>query len=164
MSNRRRSWPGRVASLLAMAALVILTGCSLLIEEPVVRVTDVRAASLGLTGGTLEVTIELENPNPFGLKSEVFLYRLDLAEEPGVETTTWLTLFDGAHPGLVEIPAGESTRVVVEVPFQYSSVGVVVGRLLRQGELDYRFSGSLQFSLPVGGVRVPFDERGTFRP
>lgn len=164
MPNSTGTRPGRAGRWRLLLAVAALTGCSLIIQEPMVRVAEVCAASLGLTGGTLRVVVEVENPNSFGLKSELFTFRLELAEEPGVETTTWRTLFDGEHPGMVQIPSQESTRIELEVPFQYSSVGMVVGRLLRQGELEYRFSGSLQFSLPVGHVLVPFDERGTFRP
>jgi LEA14-like dessication related protein len=161
MKNEMRQ--GALAAVLLLA-VTALAGCSLIIEEPVVRVTDVQAASIGLTGGTLRVVVELENPNRFGLVSNVFNYRLELAEEPGTETTTWLTLFDGEREGMVEVPSRETARVEVEVPFEYASVGVVIGRLLRQGELEYRFSGSLEFRTPIGGIGVPFDERGTFRP
>jgi len=156
----------RHLALFALSLMVFmsLTGCSLIIDEPVVRVTDVQAASIGLSGGTLRVVLDLENPNRFGLKSEAFTYSLDLAEDSGVETTTWRGLVDGTHADVVALPAQGSTRVEVEVPFEYSSVGVVVARLLRQGELEYRFSGSFQFRMPIGGVHVPFDERGTFRP
>ena len=164
MSNSTRTRLGHAGRWCLFLVVAALTGCSLIIQEPAVRVAEVSVASLGLTGGTLHVVVEVENPNPFGLKSEVFAYRLELAEEPGVETTTWRSLFDGEHPGTVEVLSKGSTRIELEVPFQYSSVGMVVGRLLRQGELEYRFSGSLQFSLPVGHVRVPFDDRGTFRP
>lgn len=161
MKNEMRH--GALCGLLLLV-VISLTGCSVLIKEPVVRVTDVQVASIGVVGGTMRVIVELENPNRFRLVSNVFHYRLELAEEPGVETTMWRTLFDGEREGMVEIPSQETTRVEVEVPFEYSSVGVVIGRLLRQGELEYRFSGSLEFRTPVGGVHVPFDERGTFRP
>ena len=164
MTNRRGRVPPGARRVGLLSMVLALTGCTLLIEEPQVRVVDVQAASIGLRGGTLTVLVEVENPNRFGLQSEVFSYRLDLAEQPGDESTEWRTLFDGAYEGLVEIPAHESARVEVDVPFEYGTVGVVVGRLLRQGELEYRFSGSLQFPLPVGNVQVPFDERGTFRP
>ena len=147
-----------------LLAVTSLAGCSLIVKEPGVRVTDVQVASIGLAGGTVRVIVELENPNRFGLKSNVFNYRLELAEEAGVEATTWLTLFDGERKGMVEVPSHETARVVVEVPFEYSAVGVVIDRLLQRGELEYRFSGSLEFRTPIGGVGVPFDERGTFRP
>ena len=161
MKNETRRGAGLVLLLLVVTSL---TGCSLIIKEPVVRVTDVQAASIGLSGGTLKVIVELENPNRFALKGNAFNYRLELAQEAGVEATTWLTLFDGEREGVVEVPSHETARVEVEVPFEYASVGVVIGRLLRQGELEYRFSGSLEFRTPIGGVGVPFDERGTFRP
>jgi LEA14-like dessication related protein len=161
MKNERRR---RTRSMLLLLVVTSLAGCSLLIKEPVVRVTDVQAASIGLSGGTLRVIVELENPNRFALRGNAFNYRLELAEEAGVEPTTWLTLFDGEREGTVEIPSHETARVVVEVPFEYSSVGVVIDRLLQRGELEYRFSGSLEFRTPIGGVGVPFDERGTFRP
>lgn len=164
MRNKTRGGGVRALSMLVLPAVMAVSGCSMLVDEPLVRVADVQAASIGLTGGTLRVIVELENPNRFGLKSNYFNYRLELAEEPGVETTMWRTLFDGEREGVVEIPSHQTARVEVEVPFEYAEVGVVVGRLLREGELEYRFSGSLEFRTPVGGIHVPFDEQGTFRP
>ena len=71
---------------------------------------------------------------------------------------------DGEHPGEILIPSKDHGTVEVDVPFEYATVGMVVGQLLREGELEYRFTGVLTARTPVGRMRVTFDERGVFRP
>jgi hypothetical protein len=41
---------------------------------------------------------------------------------------------------------------------------MAVGSLLRRGELEYRFNADLKARTPLGTSRIPFDERGVFRP
>ena len=101
----------RTLTLMALAGALWLAGCSLLVDEPVVRVTDIQAASIGLTGGTLRVMLEVENPNGFPLVSNVFVYRLEVADDAGAESVAWTTLFDGEHPGTIEIGSEEVGRI-----------------------------------------------------
>jgi len=82
-----------------------------------------RVRPLGPTGGSLAVSLEVENPNRY-------------AVEP----------------------------VEITVPFEAASVTAALARLLRQGELEYRFSGELLAGTPLGEKRIPFDQRGLFRP
>ena len=70
----------------------------------------------------------------------------------------------GAWLILIVVPARDTARVPLRVPFDLGAVGAAAGRLLREGELEYRFNGALRLRTPVGGVEVPFDERGTLRP
>lgn len=155
--------PGWVGSVLAAAAWVAGAGCAAVFTPPSVRVAEVRLASLSLVGGTLQVALDVENPNRFALESREFRYALSFAEPAGGEAS-WIPLAEGALADTVRIEAGRTGRVTVDVPFDLSTVGAALTRLLRQGELEYRFTGALVAGTPLGSRRVPFDQRGRFRP
>jgi len=146
-----------------VVGMLTLAGCGLAFQAPTLRVAEVRLASLGFQGGALVVAVEVENPNRYALEGEDLTYRLSFLDEAGGEDD-WLTLAEGGIPHALRIERGDVGVVEVELPFDFASVGAALGRLLRRGALDYRFSGELTVRTPVGRRRVPFDERGVFRP
>jgi len=146
-----------------LLGVVMCAGCGLAFQEPTFTVAEVRLASLGLGGGTLTVALDIDNPNRYALESEDFQYRLDFLDDATSEEP-WLTLAEGRLDESVRIPARESGSVRVDIPFEFGAVGMALGGLLRRGELEYRFTGELRVRTPLGTSRVPFDERGVFRP
>jgi LEA14-like dessication related protein len=176
MSAGRRTWPrwlphgpGLVAGVAVTAVALAGTACSLVFQRPTLRVADVRLASMDLRGGTLAVALQIDNPNRFSLESQDFSYRLFFLDAAPGDTSAggqdaWVKLADGRLSEPTSVPAHGTGTVTVNVPFDFASVGLAAGRLLRQGELEYRFSGELLFHTPLGGKRLPFDERGRFRP
>jgi LEA14-like dessication related protein len=158
----------RVLLALTLPMALGLVGCSLVFKRPTVRVGEVRLESMNLGGGTLAVILNIENPNRFALESQDFRYALSFLNERGAASDpaseSWIRLAEGQMAEPVKIPAHQNGSVTLHVPFDLATVGLAAGRLLRQGALEYRFSGELRFHTPVGGKRLPFDERGTFRP
>ena len=148
---------------LALAPLLVAAGCSLGYQAPTLTVGEVRLASLGLTGGSLVVRLEVENPNRYALESRDLRYALAFAEE-GPDAPAWKTVVEGRLDRVVRVRAGGVEPVEVTVPFETASLGAALARLLRQGELEYRFSGELLAGTPLGAKRIPFDQRGFFRP
>lgn len=136
--------------------------CVLSFQRPTLRVADVRLSTVSLTGGTVAVLVAIENPNDYPLETVDFRYRLALPGEAEGDRE-WFTLAEGRHAGVVTVPARDTASVQLEVPFSLAPLGTAMSRLLRRGELDYRFSGELQVTAPRH-VRVPFDRRGVFRP
>lgn len=163
---RRRAHPAlRFLRGLALALpLSALAACSLVMQEPEVRVTRVGLAEMGLRGGAVEVVLQVANPNGFALETRSFRYGLFFPETTVEGDTAWIPLVEEVSRDTVRIEARDTVEVPVRVPFDLASVGSAAGRLLRQGELEYRFSGALRLQTPVGGVDVPFERRGTFRP
>lgn len=147
----------------ALALLLLVSGCALAYEKPTVTVAQVRLASLGLAGGELAVSLEVENPNRYALESRDFRYALAFAEG-GSDAPAWRTLVEGRLDQVVRVPARDVMPLEVTVPFDAASVGAALARLLRQGELEYRFTGELLAGTPLGERRIPFDQRGHFRP
>jgi len=161
--------PGPLTVVAIMAAALAGTACSMVFQRPTLRVAEVRLASMDLRGGTLAVTLQVDNPNRFSLEGQDFSYRLFFLDAPPGDTSSgsqdaWVKLADGRLSEPTSVPAHGTGTVTVDVPFDFASVGLAAGRLLRQGELEYRFSGELLFHTPLGGRTLPFDERGRFRP
>ncbi len=145
----------------ALLLAVVASGC-LAFQQPTLGVAELRLGSIGLGGGTVGVTLSVDNPNDYALESEGFRYRLQFSDGAGGEGR-WVTLADGRDDRRVSIPAGDTASVELDVPFDMAPLGTALGRLLRRGELEYRFTGELQVTAPRR-VRVPFDRRGVFRP
>ena len=57
-----------------IAAVVLIAGCSMLVKDPQIEVNDVAVTSVSLQEIGLNVTLNVNNPNPIGitLKSVVF--------------------------------------------------------------------------------------------
>lgn len=150
--------------------LLAIPACSLFFQRPSVSVVDVRVGSVGLRGATAEITLEIDNPNPYDLGVTELRYTLavpspesDREGEGGEEE--WTVLLDGSVPDSTTVPGGRLTRVVVDVPFEYSAVGLAGESFLRRGaRLPYRLRGQVRVNGPMAEVQVPFDEEGVLDP
>jgi LEA14-like dessication related protein len=156
-----RSRPGLATCTATLPALLAAGGCALVFQAPTVRVAEVRVGSLTFLGGAVIVRLEVDNPNRFALQAEAFRYGLSFRGHEALDTT-WITLAESSLPDPVRFPARDTGSVDVEVPFQLSTLGGALERLLQRGELDYRFIGELRVGTPVGSRQVPIDERGVF--
>ena len=157
----------RLANVRGFGALAVICAvaqsCAWAFTPPTVRVEEVRLTSLSFSGGSVQVDLEVENPNRFALESRDFRYALAFAKG-GDGGTEWVTLSEGRASEPLRIDAHDKGTVTVAVPFDLSSVGAALGRLLRSGELEYRFTGEILARTPLGSRRIPIDQRGLFRP
>jgi LEA14-like dessication related protein len=154
-----RTIRGAVVALLALGA----AGCTAGFRRPEVELESVGIASLGLTGGTLNVHLQVHNPNHFGFRSdridyELFLRRADA--EPG--DTAWIQLAEGTHDDEIEVGARRTERVTVPVDFTYAGLGEARRSLLRSGSFRYRAVGTIDARTSFGRRTVPFRKTGTF--
>ena len=158
------AWFRRVRPGVAGVLTVLLAGgCALSFKAPTVRVAEVRVTSMTLTGGSVRVAVDVHNPNGYTLESHDLDYTVFFAGS-GEGDERWAPLARGRMDRLVRVEGGATERVEVDVPFDVRSAGAALGRLLRQGELEYRFAGALQAGTPLGVRRIPFDQRGIIRP
>src|SRR5215212_8487181 len=84
---------------LAFLILLALPACGGLAERafsrPVIAVRGVKVRSVGLTGGALEVSLSITNPNPYPLPVQRATYRFALSDSTEVgrgESATAFTL------------------------------------------------------------------------
>lgn len=159
----RRAGGPASRSLLALV-LVLLTGwgCALFVKRPSVSIASVTVGSVGLSGATAQVAVQIVNPNRFDLTAQEVRYRLSFADEEA--EGGWRTLAEGDSDERMRISGRDTTQVRLSVPFSYADLGRALGSLLSIGELRYRLEGDVKFDAPVKDVRVPFDRRGTLSP
>jgi LEA14-like dessication related protein len=141
----------------AALAAALLAGCASLVrqgfEQPVVTFKDVNVRGVGLQGGSLDVVLNVYNPNRFRLDATRLTYRLmvDSAE-----------LGTGALDQRFVVQSGDSATVRLPVQFTFAGLGAAGRQLLRSGAVNYRVLGDVTVSTPIGSFTRPFDRTGQY--
>ena len=140
--------------------MLALAACSGLAERafsrPVIVVKGVKVRSVGLTGGSLEVALQIANPNPYPVPVQRATYTFALADSTEVGRGESATAFT--------LPAHDSTVVQLPVDVSWQGLRAAVRDAARDGTVDYRLSGSVTIDTPVGNPNVPFEATGRFTP
>ncbi len=142
--------------------LATLPGCALLYQSPEVRIVDVRVVGLGITSGTAEILLEVDNPNRFGLEVRGLDYLLEVGTPS--DQARWDTLAVGFHPDTIQLPRRSEEQVAVRIPFRYQALGTALGAWLQGGDIPYRIQGEVKARGPGGERDLPFRSRGSIRP
>lgn len=154
---------GRMRLVTGVLALVLVSaGCGVFYQAPSVRIADVRVVGLGLSSGTAELDVEVDNPNRFGLEVRGLEYMLEVSD--GTEAARWDTLATGISTDTVRIDGREMERVTLSIPFRYQALGTAFQSLLSGGSVPYRIEGVVRAG-GFGGQRdLPFRSEGRFAP
>jgi len=131
-------------------AVVLVAGCATLrnalnFQEPQIALQEINITGLGLTGGTLDLILDVYNPNDYRLRSTRLEVGLDL---------------EGKHFGdaLLDRPLDLSptnhSRVVVPVRFEWAGVGAGMRALLGRQSIRYTLGGAVLLDTPIGDRRV----------
>lgn len=148
--------------VLAVPVLLGAQACAMFFQAPGVGVAGARVASLGLVSGTAEILLDVDNPNRYGLEVRAVDFALEI-EDPDAESG-WRELSRGMMADTVDLPSGDTVRVVLSVPFEYRAVGVALTSLLSSGSISYQVSGRAVVKGPTGEHDIPFRDRGTLEP
>lgn len=144
----------RSFALLILAALT-LSGCRTLLQQafasPVVEVRDVRVRNIGLNGGTLEVVLDVQNPNEYRIDAEKISYNFF------VDTTRVVT---GELAQLMTLEEKGRTTITVPVSFDYTAVNIAMQQYLAKGALEYRVEGFFTLVTPIGRLTRPYSGTG----
>jgi LEA14-like dessication related protein len=144
-----------VTTALATAAV----GCSTIgraaFQNPVVHLRDVRVRGIGLNGGSLDVLLNVYNPNHYRLDATRLTYRVALAGDS-------ITLASGALDSRFTVQDNDSTTVTIPVSFTYSGVNAAGRSILNTGAVDYHVLGDVTVGSPVGSFTVPYSSTGRF--
>jgi LEA14-like dessication related protein len=149
----------KLALAVVVSAAVASTGCSALgraaFKQPVVTLKQVQLRGVGLTGGSLDVTLAVQNPNHFRLDATRLTYRVMMGGDS-------LTVASGAMDKLFTVQEGQTSDVVIPVNFTYSGLGAAGRSLLNTGAVDYHVIGDVTVGSPVGNFTVPYQSSGRF--
>ena len=154
---------GRAAVTVSLLFLVgTLQGCAMFFRAPAVEILAVEIVSLGLTSGTVEVTLEVTNEGSRRMDLRGVLYEVEVrgpAEDEG-----WVSLAEGFHDQEISIGGKETQTLTLPVPFQYSAVGVALRAFLSEGEVPYRLKGEVWMGGASSGLQLPFRSQGVIKP
>ena len=138
-----------------VTAVWLLAGCAtfrgLYFREPTVELQEVNVTGLGLSGGTLDLVLDVYNPNNYRIRSTRLEVGLDL---------------EGAHFGdaLLERPLDLSAeyhnRVVLPVRFEWAGVGAGARALMARRAVRYALTGAVRLDTPLGDKKVALRGRG----
>jgi LEA14-like dessication related protein len=146
---------------LSLAATVLaLFACSQIAERafarPAIAVRGVRVRSIGLTGGALEVSLAIANPNPYPLPVQRATYLFALADSTEVGR--------GESAAAFTIPAHDSTVIQLPLDVSWQGLRAAARDAAGDGAVDYRLSGTVTLDTPLGNPNVAFESAGRFTP
>lgn len=140
---------------IAFALVFLVSGCASLARQafapPVVEVTDVKVRSIGLTGGTLDVTLSLTNPNEYRIDATRVTYQFF------VDTTR---VVSGVVDRLLTLEDRGTTELTLPVDFGFRELGIVMREYAAKGALQYRVAGEFTLATPFGSITRPYSGNG----
>ncbi len=147
----------RKSVLVALAAVLAAAGCKTLgvggWVEPVVSLKNVRVNGLGLTGGSLEVQLNVYNPNRIPLDATQLTYNVwvDSVKFGSGQTDRRFT-----------VPKNDSTVVSLPLDFSWTGLNSAARSLLNTGTVNYRVAGDIKVGSALGNYTVRYDQNGRF--
>src|SRR5829696_3109327 len=103
---------------------------------------------LGLTGGSIDIVLNVYNPNRFNLDGKALTYRLMIDS---------VMFGEGALTNNFTVQNGDSTLVRLPLNFTYSGIGAAGRQLLNTGTVNYRVAGDITVGTPLGDFKRPYD-------
>ena len=147
----------RVAIVAAALALAGSAACKTAARqvwtEPVVTLKDVKLVGVGVTGGTLDILLNVYNPNNFRLDGSRITYRV-FADSVAVG--------GGSLDQQFTVQNGDSTQLRLPLSFTYAGLGAAARQLQNQGAVNYRVTGEIEVATPVGRFTRPYDQTGRY--
>lgn len=143
----------RTALIILFSASLLLSGCfSWWIARPTVAIREIHVTGLTLSGATLTLLVELENPNGFGLTVTAFTYTLYLNDRPVAQGKTIES---------VELPRRSVTSIPLPLKTSFQDLERGLQSLIGSATVDYRIQGSLEVRSFLGPLEFPYHRTGT---
>jgi LEA14-like dessication related protein len=149
----------RKATIAAVAFALVgaAAGCGKvgrqMLREPVVTLKEIRPVGVGLTGGTLDVMLNVYNPNEFRLDGTRITYQV-FADSTAVGGGTLDQQFT--------VQNGDSTTLRLPLSFTWAGLGAAARQMQNQGAVNYRVKGEIEVATPIGRFTRPYDQTGRF--
>ncbi len=139
---------------LVLAAAVSLAACAGIpknILDPEVQLNEVVVRGMGLTGGTMDLVVDVYNPNHFTLRGTRMQAGFDV---------------DSVHVGDItygdefRIGGTDTTRVVLPLRFTWTGASAALQSALAYGDIPYTMRGQVTVATPAGDKVIPFTRQG----
>ncbi|HVZ47875.1 MAG TPA: LEA type 2 family protein [Gemmatimonadaceae bacterium] len=140
-----------VALAVAVAALA---GCATLARQafrtPTVDLRDVRVRALGLEGGSVDVLLDVFNPNDYRIDATKLTYTL-------IADTSLVA--EGAVTKRVTLRNRDHNDVVLPVSFTFRELLAAAEVMTRKGSVNYTVKGEVTVDSPFGSVTRPYEAK-----
>lgn len=121
------------------------------VNMPKISLKDIRVNKLSFSGIDLGVVVNIDNPNILGFTLQEFDYNLTLAGKK---------VANGQNKNAIIIPKKGVGTLDVPIKLNFSSLGSVITKAIRQGEIDYVLEGNAAVKTEFGQGRLPFNTKG----
>ena len=160
----RRPTTAHAALLLSLSPVLVLTslasGCATLqqmaakaFRKPTLTFKNASLTDVSLGSTTVNLSYQLQNPNPFGLSLASVDYAFFVEGKQVVA---------GSPPGGLSIPASGSTVLVLPASVKFAELAPVLETFLTKDVAAYRAQGSVGVQTPLGIIKIPLSKEGTF--
>ncbi len=119
-------------------------------RTPTVELMDIRIKGIGLDGGSLDLVLDVYNPNDYRIDITRLSYTL-IADTSQVAT--------GVVTRRVTLKSKQPTDVSLPVSFTMRELMGAAEVLLRKGSVDYVVKGDVTVDSPFGSVTKPYEGR-----
>lgn len=134
---------------------MLMNGCAavqqLQFQQPDFDLTSVRIDGLGLTGGSLTLLIDVDNPNSYDLRTGQIELVIDF------EGTRFGEAF---LDGSTRFGSQEVTPIELPLSFSWGGVGAGARALLARGAIGYTLLTRLTVDTPLGARPIEVTTRG----
>jgi LEA14-like dessication related protein len=135
----------RWAGLTILAAGCATLGHALRFEEPAITLKEIQVTGIGLTGGTLNLALDVFNPNDYRLRSTRLELGIDLEQ---------VHFGDALLETPLELPSQQHSLVTVPVRFEWAGLGAGARALLSRQGVRFGLTGVATLGTPLGDRRV----------
>lgn len=119
--------------------------------DPDVQLDQVVVRGLGLTGGTMDLVVNVYNPNHFTVRGTRMQAGFDV---------------DSVHVGDIsytdefQMKGSDTTRVVLPLRFTWTGASAALRSALSYGDIPYTMRGQVTIKTPAGDKVIPFTRQG----
>jgi LEA14-like dessication related protein len=121
--------------------------------RPSVSLREVKLGGIGLTGGSVNVLINVYNPNDYGLATPRVAYRVYVDS---------VFLARGIYDADIMLESQDSVQLRIPASIAYTALGQAGRVLLNTGSVNYRVVGDITVGTPYGRYTFPYDRAGWF--
>lgn len=139
---KRTLWWAALTTLVVGCATL---GHALRFQEPDITLKEIRVTGLGLTGGTLDLALDVFNPNDYRLRSTRLELGIDLEQ---------VHFGDALVESPLDLPSQQHSLVTVPVRFEWAGLGAGARGLLTRQAISFGLTGVATLSTPLGDRRV----------
>ena len=128
-----------------MVAGCATLGRALRFQEPDIKLQEIQVTGLGLTGGSLNLALDVFNPNDYRLRTTRLELGIDLED---------VHFGDALLETPLELPSQQHSLITVPVQFEWAGVGAGARALLSRQAVRFGLTGVASLGTPLGDRRV----------